>query len=294
MGFVKPQLATPTADAFVLGLHCANWADWVMEEKLDGHRLIVEVEPGPGSLLSDSRKVTAWSRNAKVRALPSHLEEQLGRLPAGVFDGELLVPGHRSYGVTELVNSDRLVFVAFDVLRVMRTEVLEEPLTTRRLILRSIFEHFAIQSCPHLRLVEQRPCVNASTVEAWRDEVWARDGEGLILKRTASRYVPGKRSKDWAKVKQLRSATLTVTGWLPSRGKLNDRGKYAIAIIVDDQGHETTVKAKDDATIAILETEARRLGGRAPFLGRRLRIEYQERTPDGLYRHPRWDRWEDE
>ena len=30
-----------------------------------------------------------------------------------------------------------------------------------------------------------------------------------------------------------------------------------------------------------------------PAIGRKLRVDYQEVTPDG-YRHPRWDRWEDE
>lgn len=287
MAFIKPQLASPEG-----GL-ADGISAWVMEEKFDGHRLIVEVEAGLSNLLSEAKRVTAWSRNGKRRVLPRHLEDALGWLPVGIFDGELLVPGQRSYGVTELVNSDRLAFVCFDLLEVNGDSVRDLSLRERRAMLEFIFQHPVVAALTCLRVAEQRPCVNVETVEAWRDEIWARDGEGLILKRATSRYVAGKRSKDWVKIKQLRTAVLTVTGWQASRGKINDRGKFACAVIVDDKGHETTVKTRDDDTIATLEAEARKTG-RQPFLGRRLRIEYQERTPDGNYRHPRWDRWENE
>jgi ATP-dependent DNA ligase len=157
------------------------FTDWVMEEKLDGHRLIVEVEAGPNSLLSDARRVTAWSRNEKRRVLPAHLEDALGWLPVGIFDGELLVPGHRSYGVTELVNGDKLVFVAFDLLEVDGTNMRDLALRERRALLEVIFGHPVITALPCVRLAEQRPTVNRETVETLRDKVWAGDGEGLIL-----------------------------------------------------------------------------------------------------------------
>lgn len=294
MAFLKPQLASPTDSAFPLGLHSVDWSKWVMEEKLDGHRLIVEVEPGLSSLLSEAKHVTAWSRNGKPRALPTHLNDALGQLPVGIYDGELLVPGHRSYDVTELVNSDRLCYVAFDILEAERVSVRDTDLMTRRMLLDLIFRHPAVEPNKFVQLAEQRKCGTIDAVEDWRDEVWARDGEGLILKHVTSHYIPGKRSKAWVKIKQLRSAVLTVTGWQSSRGKVNDRGQWAIAILTDDEGHQTTVKTPDDETIAQLNREAMKNNGRPPFVGRRLRIEYQERTPDGLYRHPRWDRWNDE
>lgn len=290
MPFIAPQLASPLpADWSAL-----NLKGWVMEEKFDGHRLIVEVGDGLNSLLSDARHVKAWSRYGKTRELPPHLAEQLGRLPAGIFDGELLVPNHRSYGVTERTNIDRLCFVAFDVLEVRGTSVMDMTLSHRREMLQFIFTHPGVRIlCPNLKLAAQRPCVDHATVHAWRDEVWARDGEGLILKKLSETYVPGKRPKTWIKIKQLRTAVVRVVGWQPSKGKILARGQFAVAVVEDDDGNTTTVKTKDDATIISLELEARRRG-RAPFIHRRLRIEYQERTPDGSYRHPRWDRWEDE
>lgn len=157
--------------------------------------------------------------------------------------------------------------------------------------------------------------------------IWARDGEGVILKRRDSRYSPGKRPReDWIKIKALRSAILTVVGFLPSKGTIQNRGPYATVVLRDDQGYETTVKTLNDAELAKFEAEWKALDPHQtradiegvsrveaksrthrglfdndpmiaplaalhPAIGRRLRIEYQERTPDGSYRHPRWDRW---
>lgn len=295
--FIKPMLASPIERLLFTPGFAGNHA-WVMEEKLDGHRLVVEVHAELASLLApDVNRVTAWSRNGKPAfaaqgGLPAHMLDALGRLPVGIYDGELLVPGHRSYGVTELANSDRLVFVAFDLLEAEGVPTHSLALTERRLLLDLIFRHPRVEAVRGLRLAEQRPARTMKDVEAWRDEVWARDGEGLILKYRGATYRPGKRTPDWIKIKALRSAVLKVEGWQASRGKLNDRGPFAIVQLVDDEGHGVTVKVKDDETLKTVETEAR--SRKIPFVGRRLRIEFQERTPDGSYRHPRWDRWEDE
>jgi bifunctional non-homologous end joining protein LigD len=297
MAFIKPQLASPSDEKSFARVK-ADPTQWVMEEKLDGHRLIVEVRDEPADLLSESKRVVAWSRNGKPfnnasKGLPPHLEEQLGWLPVGIYDGEVLVPGHRSYGVTELFNADRLVFVCFDVLEIKGTNVRDLALFDRRRMLGFIFEHPVVAAMTHIKLVPQYDISMWARVEELRDDVWARDGEGLILKRRTSYYVAGKRSKDWIKIKQERTAVLRVVGWEVSRGKLVDRGDFAIVLLEDDNGNRTTVKTKDDATLVAIAKEAAEVDG-PPFIGRQLRIDYQERTPDGLYRHPRWDRWENE
>jgi hypothetical protein len=85
-------------------------------------------------------------------------------------------------------------------------------------------------------------------------------------------------------------------GFTQSRGKIIDRGPYAAVLLRDAAGNETTVKTLNDVELDRFEQEWPSTAGveHHPAVGRKLRIEYQERTPDGSYRHPRWDRWEDE
>jgi ATP-dependent DNA ligase len=140
-----------------------------------------------------------------------------------------------------------------------------------------------------------------------RDEVWASDGEGLILKRCSAPYQIGKRSKDFIKIKALRSEIMTVIGFVPSHGLINNRGLYATIVVQDSDGIVTTVKTRNDLECRLLEREGpqilewreTRYMGKPmkmiinhPAIGRKLRIEYQEKTfPDNNYRHPRFDHW---
>jgi len=268
---------------------------WSAEEKFDGHRLIVEISQGKSSLFVE-KGINAWSRYGITRILPTHIMESLEKLPNGLFDGELIVPGKRAYGVTELANSSELVYVIFDVINMEGEDYTDLPYDTRHFCLaKSITPIYDANSPTDPVQLAQTVNVN-SMIEVCklRDQIWERDGEGLILKRRNATYQIGKRSRHLVKVKALRSAVLTIIAWAESRGEKNYRGRYAAAVLRGEDGITTTVKTKNDAMLRSLEQEAERTG-QPPFLGRKLRIEYQERTiPDGSYRHPRWDRFEDE
>src|ERR1043166_140802 len=111
MPFISPMLASPmTALPATLspGIYAA-------EEKFDGHRLIMEVtDAATHDLYGEGMEVKAWGRYGIPRILPPHIVTGMSRLPPGIYDGELLAPGKRSYGVTERTNSDDLVYVIFD------------------------------------------------------------------------------------------------------------------------------------------------------------------------------------
>ena len=136
-----------------------------------------------------------------------------------------------------------------------------------------------------------------------RDEVWARDGEGLILKRIDAPYTIGKRPKNtWVKIKKLQSQIFTVIGWEPSRGLINNRGLYGMTKLRDEDGIITQVKTKNDAQCRLFEERASFPDGQGgmvvriphPDLGRKLVCEFQERTIYNEYRHIRWDHWSEE
>lgn len=286
MSFIKPMLASPFEGKHAAGL-------WTVEEKFDGMRLIVEVgDFAPGQLEFGRTAVHAWSRDANLQRLPAQVLDALRRLPPGTYDGELYAPGKRSYGTKALKNADDLVLVLFDILAVGRHSTLNRDLLYRRSLLEQVavslkLQHVGLGWAPAGSLGVARVLdisePDDPLVRCYYDEVRARDGEGLILKRADSLYQPGKRPRDWLKVKQLLGAVLTLTGF--QAGKL---GPYSVWILTDDEGHTTSVKWKNLALLAEVE--------RAPsrFLKRRVRIEFQERTPDGSYRHPRFDRWAEE
>jgi len=274
MPFIKPMLASPLPVGFV------PTGGWFAEEKFDGHRLLVEVSSERTSLLHD-KTVRAWSRDGLDRILPTHVLDAASLLPDGLYDGELFVPGKRSYGVTALANAGALRFVMFDVLRVLGQDCTAMPYVQRREAMDLAVRH--TQGVPGVVLSESFPVASIEDVTRLAESVWSRDGEGLILKLATSTYAPGKRSKAWVKVKSVRSATLTVTGFF--RGKL---GECSVTALRDEDGNETTVKTKDTKTRELIAANP------SEFLGRRLLIEYQERTPDRGYRHGMWDRWEDE
>ncbi|CAB4190703.1 ATP-dependent DNA ligase [uncultured Caudovirales phage] len=285
--FINPMLASPLPVGFAPAPGV-----WAAEEKFDGHRLIVEIAEGKFDLFTDGKRVRAWSRDGLSRALPTHVVASLSELPVGIYDGELLAPGKRSYGVTELANSAALVYTVFDVLELLGESTVHHSYDQRRVYLEEIFSRQWIANQTALVLASSSEIESIEQLQALQNAVWVRDGEGLILKRRTAPYQPGKRSKDFLKIKQLRTAVLTVIGFRPSTGKIVNRGPHAMLLLRDSEGNVTTVKTRNDVEIARLDAQAG--VGVHPAIGRQLRIEFQERTPDGNYRHPRWDRWENE
>ena len=264
MPFISPALASPLEPskfAFTKG-------EWVAEEKYDGHRLIVEVADG---------QVRAWSRDALPRVLPKSLVAELAQLPPAVYDGELISGDQsKSYDVQAKINAEKLMFVVFDILSVGPHDATAAGYDERRALIEEVFANVT-----GLTKVIKSSVLYLLSVEEITEAagaVWSRGGEGLILKHRRSKYEVGKRMKTWLKVKALESSTLTITGY--KAGKL---GPCATVILTGEDGISTTVKAKNDKIRAALTANP------MTFIGKRLRIEHNGRTPERSYRHPRWD-----
>jgi ATP-dependent DNA ligase len=310
---IAPMLAVPLAKANI-----TDWSDWRMEEKYDGHRLIVVV--------TSLGEVTAYTRERKhagdvsgksqaTRDLPPHLVAELRTLkPRGLsvtLDGELLaiLPDGRIGTSTDVTRTDLqggLRFVAFDVLTTAAGSSMMLPYEDRRRLLEGIL----LGRRTHVLLADSRECCDTDTVSAWYHEVRTRGGEGLILKQKRARYEPGKRRASFVKIKSLYTAVARVTGFEATRGTVLNRGQFAKVTVEIVQpapehphtmGLRTSVKTLDDAELAKFNAQAQNIEGTLthmlrthPALGRLLRIEYQDLAADGGLRHPRWDRWEDE
>lgn len=310
-GFRFPMLAT-ALELATRGLKKLPMGTWIAEEKYDGHRIIISVR--------NHQTVIGWSRTGldtreSNRPLPKHLYRELALLPDGVYDGELIMPGGVSSDVANLDNSDKLQYVVFDLLD---DDVLHEPSNAvvlwgwedRRKALQKIFRYKI--ATPNVFLADYFPVSGWGEVQEAVGKIWERGGEGIILKRTDAPYQCGKRTKTLLKLKGLQPVITEVIGFVATQGEVMNRGRFATAVVKDAEGITTIVKTLDNdeldrlnkrfgTGISAVVIKHRLSAGRNvemivnhPDVGRKLVCEYTERTADGLYRHIRWDRWEDQ
>jgi ATP-dependent DNA ligase len=174
-----PQLAQSTTiedlEPFI------NDDNWVMEQKLDGHRLLL-MSPGRPDM-----PPTALTRNGTVysRKLPKAIEEF--RFPAGewALDGEL-VDG---------------TFYVFDLpIAGLPHGVLWERRAMLEALLDSIQHPFKL--VPQAKSVDEKIALASKAL--------ASNFEGLILKKTNAPYRSGGRTPEWLKLKFTKSADVVV------------------------------------------------------------------------------------
>ncbi len=271
-GFVKPMLAK-VAERKKLKIGVGEFA---VEVKYNGHRLIVLVKNGT---------VVAWSRRGKLRKLPKHLREALGRLPDGVYDGEIMAGSEsRSWSVTDKKKEKERLFVAFDIITYQGEACHGRSYDDRREFLEMAFSK-AFRKDPSKYVLLSASVV----VDSWKDvekianKIWKADGEGVMIKRRSAKYQIGTRSGDMLKLKNLFSGLAKITGF-----KAKKSGPVSIILAQDAEGIAVKVR---NPTIEL----RRRIGANPKsFIGTWFRFDYAERTPDGKYFHPRFDRFEKE
>ena len=215
-------------------------SEFVYEPKYDGIRAIAEISPRGGG-------VRLWSRlgNEKTSQFPEiaaalrtwskRLKEPL------VLDGEVVALDARGQPAgfqnlqgrihlksgPEQTAGTRTAFIAFDVLRAGTVDFRGQPLVERRKGLEHIFGD---TGSPVLRISE----IAYGDGRALHKRAVANHWEGLIAKLGTSRYVSGKRSPDWRKLKLLHEQEFVVAGWSEPR---NSRSYFGALILgVYDNG----------------------------------------------------------
>lgn len=179
-------------------------AGWDAEEKIDGIRA-ARID---GVL---------YSREGVPLDIP-HVAAELARLERRfgepmMFDGEYQEPGGYLDTLAWLSSRGKRAaagtFHLFDAvpLEQWRRDVCDEPLTARRHFIRRALGDWQPD---RVRVVDARPVQSRGNVEAIAAEIWARGGEGVVLKDGASLYRRG-RSPAWLKHKRaLRLSGLVV------------------------------------------------------------------------------------
>jgi ATP-dependent DNA ligase len=277
-GYVNPMLAIALTGE--RGIEDFKDDEWTMEEKYDGHRVVVYVDP--------DGNVSAWSRpkEGKVgnkRVLAPHLIKELSRFPDVTLDGELDTTG-KSYGVTRLDQAHLQRYLVFDILKwgdVPSDKVCALTQAERRVALERVFA--TMEAKRKKEKIKDKPSVilapSLPLSEDGLQAIWDRGGEGVILKRKAARYRPGARSADWVKIKKVFAVGSAITGF-----EQGENGPYSKAVVLSDEGVETTVKVRNAKIRREIEKNPKN------FIGMRLIIGHYGKTPAGKYRGPIiWD-----
>jgi DNA ligase-1 len=206
---LKFMLATPAAD--LADVARTMPAQFFVEDKFDGIRSQAHVSP---------ERVSIYSRT--MDEITHRFPELIGplqELPSdAIIDGEIvpargevILPfselqkrlGRKNVG-SELLQEVPVILVAYDLLYVDGRVLINEPLEDRRVLLEKI-----VSPNGTLRVSLAKRFDDAAKLDDEFDAARARGNEGLMIKSPASLYKPGRRGREWLKVKRA-MATLDV------------------------------------------------------------------------------------
>jgi bifunctional non-homologous end joining protein LigD len=297
-----PMLASPASD-----LPVDPHGEWAYELKWDGVRAL------------------AYLRDATIRLESRNLNDITPRYPelhgladacpgcALVLDGEVVAfdpDGRPSFSLLQTrmhvigerdvaarVGSAPLAYLIFDVLHIDGRSTRDLPWAERRPLLEGLELNGPGWQTPKAH-------VGAGIGPAVLQAAKAGSLEGVIAKRTSSLYTPGRRSKDWLKIKNTCRQEFVVGGWLPGAGNRTGRIGALLAGYHDDAG---ALRFAGKVGTGFTDAELTRLGGefearsradspfadKVPYKAARfldpdlvMEIEFTEWTHTGTLRHP--------
>jgi DNA ligase-1 len=207
---LKFMLATPASDLADIARTMPE--EFFVEDKFDGIRAQAHVQGG---------RVAIYSRTLdEISARFPELNAPLAALPTDVIiDGEIITARGeeilpfadlqkrlgRKMISRELLAATPVIFVAWDVLYASGKVLIDEPLRTRRARLHEIVG----TDVGAVRLSKATVFKDVAALDDEFDAARARGNEGLMIKDPASSYKPGRRGREWLKLKKA-LATLDV------------------------------------------------------------------------------------
>ncbi|MEE9282008.1 MAG: DNA ligase D [Myxococcota bacterium] len=234
---------------------------WLFELKYDGARVIAARR---GELV----RLVARSGRDVTRTYPE-LTRAFGHLPLEDFtiDGEVVAldeSGRSSFErvqrrfsqsdprvIRRLEVEVPVVFYAFDLLGAAGRDLRALPLVERKQIL-ALF-------APRLGQVRFADHVEGDG-EALYEAACEHGLEGVVAKRSDSRYETGRRSRSWLKIKVPHSSSLAIVGYLPGRGARRALGSLMLAWYRDGE-LVYAGKAGSGLDLATIEQLLQRLEG---------------------------------
>ncbi|TQJ58648.1 ATP-dependent DNA ligase LigD ligase module /ATP-dependent DNA ligase LigD phosphoesterase module /ATP-dependent DNA ligase LigD polymerase module [Arthrobacter sp. SLBN-83] len=301
----QPMMATSGTTADLQG------SSWQYELKWDGVRAI---------LVADREKIRIFSRNGNdvSRTYPEFTDRSCWPEQPFVADGEIIAVGPggrpdfgllqgrmkltRAADVARARTAIPVQLMLFDLLFEDGKDLRRLPLSKRRQRLEEFFEP---SDCP-----VDLSMVLAKSVELLMESAQELGLEGVMAKRTDSRYVSGQRTRTWIKLKTEQTQEVVVGGWRPGKGGRQDTvGSLLVGIPDGDKLQYVGRVGSGFSTreLTELRQKVERLGRKSsPFhevprpdsadahwVAPELvgEVTYSEWTGPGRLRHPRWRGW---
>ena len=192
--------------------------DWIFEPKIDGTRSIALVSSGTAHLYN--------RRGFEITYRYPELEKALaGSCCSCILDGEIAVFADGKPNFHSLAQRDHQMekmridylsqalpasYVVFDILYAGGKSILDLVLRERNQILQQ-----ELQESDNVSIIDSFSARGKDYFSA----ALKMGIEGVMAKRLASTYQPGKRSQDWIKIKKSLKLDLVVGGYIPGKGE---------------------------------------------------------------------------
>ena len=237
---IKFMLATPAAD--LADIARTMPAEFLVEDKFDGIRAQAHSKDG---------RVALYSRTMDeiTQRFPELIEPLKNLSQDAVIDGEIVpARGEKILPFSELQKrlgrksvSEELqlqvpvILVVYDVLYAGGRILIDEPLEARRLILEEL-----ISKEGTIRISRASRFQEVSALDDEFTSARGRGNEGLMIKSPASVYKPGRRGREWLKLKRaIATLDVVVTAVEVGHGKRrNLLSDYTFAVRRSEQDEE--------------------------------------------------------
>jgi bifunctional non-homologous end joining protein LigD len=197
-----PMLATLTEEV-------PRGEGWSFEIKWDGYRIISTLAGGDAELRTRKDQDYTQRFENVARALRNAL-----KTPDCVVDGEVCAldeDGRPSFSAMQQAGPGTpIVYYVFDLLEVDGEPLIDLPLSERRERLEQLLD----RRNQTVRLSEAFDDGNALLQAAKQQRL-----EGIMAKRLDSRYLPGRRTRDWLKIKARGRQEFVIVGYTRGKGR---------------------------------------------------------------------------
>ena len=196
-------------------------ADWIYEIKWDGYRAIAETSPKAIQLYS--RNGNDFTTNYPViitalKCIKHHV----------VLDGEIVVLNEKGFPDFQKIqhyadNTDYpICYYVFDLLSLDGKDLTHLPLTDRKELLKALL--------PKNEVIKYSDHIRENGISFFKAAV-QNDLEGIMAKKADSEYYAGKRSNEWLKIKNHKTADVIICGYTAPAGSRKYFGSLVLGIM---------------------------------------------------------------
>ncbi len=195
--------------------------EWIYEIKWDGYRAIGEV---------DKAGIKLYSRNGNDFSgkYPVIINELKNIKTPAILDGEIVVLNEEGFPdfqkIQDYESNTHLpqIFYVFDLLSLEGNNLCHLPLLERKSLLKKLLgKSEVIKYSDHV----------VGNGDKFFAAALQKNLEGIMAKKGDSEYYPGKRSNEWLKIKNHRSADVIIAGYTAPGGSRKYFGSLVLALL---------------------------------------------------------------